>query len=279
MPLILKTKSLRLFGRLGLILFVTEPALAGPFNDPGHAPITMSAWATAVDSFSPGPVDIANPGLGVAQFGLPANTLGPSTNEEFDVYSLGDGGEITLFFADGIANGIGDDFAVYENGFFTPGGLFAEFAFIEVSSNGIDFARFDSTSLHATPVSSFASVDPTDYDNLAGDQPLDLGTGFDLAELTNHPLVYAGLLNPIDIQYVRVIDVVGDGSQLDGLGQPVYDPYATAFASGGFDINAVGVLNTVPEPRLAVMLAAGVFGLAMLSVRNRGKRRCAPFGP
>jgi hypothetical protein len=258
---------------------VTGPALAGPFNDPGHDPLTMSAWATAIDAFSPGPVDIANPGLGVADFGLPANALGPATNDPFDVCSLGDGGEITLFFADGIGNGIGDDFAVYENGFFTPGGLFAEFAFVEVSSNGIDFARFLSTSLHATPVSSFASVDPTDYDNLAGDQPLDLGTGFDLAELANHPLVFAGLLNPIDIQYVRLIDVVGDGSRLDGLGQPIFDPYATAFASGGFDIDAVGVLNTAPEPGFATMLGVGVVGLAMLSVRDRGKRRCASIAP
>jgi hypothetical protein len=83
-------------------------------------------------------------------------------------------------------------------------------------------------------------------------------------------------LNPIDIQYVRLIDVVGDGSRLDGLGQPIYDPYATAFGSGGFDVDAVGVLNTAPEPGLSFMLASGVIGLAMLSARDRRKRRCAP---
>jgi len=66
---------------------------------------------------------------------------------------------------------------------------------------------------------------------------------------------------------------VGDGSRLDGLGQPIYDPYATAFASGGFDLDAVGVLNTVPEPTSTAMLACGVLGLGFLSSGNRRKRR------
>ena len=144
-------------GRIFLSLAVcaigaTSVAQAGPFSDPGHPPSAILSWATEVEDFERGPMDIAAPELGLASFGVPENTLGVAQSDSFFVYSLGDGGWITLYFEAGISDGVGDDLAVYENGFFAPGGLFGEFAFVEVSTNGADFGRFASESLRAFPV-------------------------------------------------------------------------------------------------------------------------------
>ncbi|MBC8187927.1 MAG: hypothetical protein H8E78_06945 [Proteobacteria bacterium] len=196
-----------------------------------------------------------------------------------DVFSLGDAGFITLYFEDGIADGIGNDFAVFENGFVDQGSglFFGEFAFVEVSTDGIDFARFPSTSLQPTLVGPFGVVDPSDYDNLAGDQMIGVGTGFDLHELSDHPLVLDTTIELTDVRFVRVVDVIGDGSTTDDGGLSVYDPYATPFASGGFDAEAVGVLHTVPEPGGLPSLGAGLMVLVLVArTRVRDRRGSCP---
>jgi hypothetical protein len=254
--------------QLGALLIGAALALCGSGvaqAQGGYAPELMQAWATEVEAFERGPMDIADPQGGTASHGLPEYAVGPATGQTADVFSLGDGGSITLFFATGIGDGPGDDFAVYENGFYSVEGLFAEFAFVEVSSNAADFARFDAISFRTTPVPSFGAVDPNDYENFAGDQPLDSGTGFDLTELAGHPLVVSGLLDLNDVAYVRLVDVIGNGSTLDADAQPVYDPYPTAFAVGGFDAEAVGVLHLAPEPSASALLAAGAGCLALLA--------------
>jgi hypothetical protein len=257
-------------------LLVATGGLAGPFNGPGHDPATISVWASEVDDFEVGPRDIDNPELGPASFGLPEATLGPPSPDGLDVYSLGDGGFVTLYFENGIGNGAGDDFAVYENGFYSPGGLFAEFAFVEVSSNGVDFARFPSTSLQTEIVEDFDPVDPSDFDNLAGDQPVGLGTGFDLTDLMTHPLVDAAVLDLTDVRFVRLVDVIGDGTTFDEQGQAIFDPYPTPFDSGGFDAEAVGVIHTAPEPGILATLPAGLGALLVLARARRPSRRCMP---
>lgn len=253
---------------VAMVLLAVGSAQAGPFSDPGHAPSAMLSWATNVDDFERGPMDIASPGLGLASFGIPENTLGVATADSFFIYSLGDGGWITLYFGAGIGDGAGDDFAVYENGFYAPGGFFGEFAFVEVSTDGVDFARFDAESLHNFPVTGGEVIDPSDFGNFAGDQILGMGTGFDLEELSSNPLVLSGALDLNDVRFVRIIDVVGDGSAVDAMGSPVYDPYPTPFASGGFDLEAVGVLHEAPEPGLALALGIGVLALASAARRR-----------
>jgi hypothetical protein len=245
------------------------PASAGPYTEAGHDPSWMLDWATSVAAITRGPLDIASPAAGDASFGVPENATGPASGDSFDVVSLGDGGHITLYFESGIGDGPGDDFAVYENGFYSPNGFFGEFAFVEVSSNGFDFARFDAVALQEDPVPDGGVVDPTDYHNLAGVHPIDEGTGFDLAELSGHPLVTGGLLDLSDVGYVRIVDVIGDGSTFDHLGEPVYDPYTTAYPSGGHDLEAIGVLHVAPEPGSAAMIASGALLLATLA-RRRG---------
>jgi hypothetical protein len=257
----------------GLGLAISQAAHAGPYWDAGHDIASMNAWATGQQDLVRGPMDIANPGLGDASHGDPASAVGPAAGSNEALISLGDGGSIVLTFAAAIRDGAGVDFAVFENGFWTEEGLFAELAFVEVSTNGFDYARFDAISLPTTPVGGGIEIDPTDYYNLAGDQPTGFGTGFDLSELANHPVVLAGDVHLQNIQYVRVVDVVGNGSTSDAFMNAVYEPYPTVFSTGGFDLDGVGVIN-VPEPDLLWMLVAG---LLLLAIAPRGRRAARRF--
>jgi hypothetical protein len=250
----------------------SAPAFAGPYTEPGHTPSEMVAWATDVAAFDRGPLDIAQPALGDASQGTPETALGPvAGTDPFDVVSLGDGGTITLHFDSGIGDGPGDDLAVFENGFYGPDGLFAELAFVEVSSNGTDFARFRAITLQQDPVPAFGTLDPSDLRYLAGDQPIGLGTGFDLAELANDPLVTQGRVDLQHIAYVRVVDVIGNGSTFDSQNAPVYDPYPTPFPQGGFDLQGVGVIHAMPEPGSTALLGAGIATLAALPRARRAR--------
>lgn len=249
----------------------TEPAAAGPYAGPPYFSGDVVAWATSVEAIQRGPVDIVDPNGPLASFGTSADALGA---RDTSVVSLGDGGSITLVFGELIGDGPGDDFAVFENGFLDSGSgeMFAELAFVDVSSDGTRFARFSSVSLHEPDpeqLPGFATLDPSDIDNLAGDQPAPFGTGFDLSELSGHPLVVSGQLDLYAISHVRLVDVIGDGSNQDALMQPIYDPYPTPFETGGFDLDAVGILN-VPEPGRGAGLLVGLVGLAALA-RRRGR--------
>ncbi|MEZ4356070.1 MAG: DUF4465 domain-containing protein [Myxococcota bacterium] len=265
-------RALRRSRWLAIVASLIAPlAHAGPFVDPGHAPGAMAAWGSALFELVRGPMDVAQPSLGVASFGEGPNALGPATADPADVVSLGDGGHATLYFDSGISNGPDDDFAVYENGFFDLNGLFAELAYVEVASNGVDFARFDPDAFNPFPIPAYETLDPTDYHGLAGRHALGLGTGFDLADLSTDPLVLSGAVDLMDVRYVRIVDVIGDGSTHDGGGNPIFDPYATAFPAGGFDLEAVGVIH-VPEPVGPSALASAFLALAA-SHRDRRRRR------
>ncbi len=264
--------SARALVALVLVLGVARtPARAADFAKPGHPIAAAQSWAAQVIALARGPLDAANPGLGNASAGLPENALGSATGSSADTVSLGDGGHITLRMRPPLFDAIGDDFAVYENGFYSVDGLFGELAFVEVSSNGVDFARFPAQTLAMTPVPSFGTLDPDLYANLAGDQPAGLGAGFDLAELETHALVLSGALALARVRYVRVVDAIGDGSTQDSLGAPIYDPYPTPFPTGGFDLDAVGALHAVELPvGFAALLAS--FGVLLLAggLRLRG---------
>jgi len=253
-------------------------AAAGPFaptaGQPGSTAIAASdpafvGWATGYQNLVRGPQNIAIPAGPLASFGSGANALGPADATLANggpIVSLGDGGQITLTFDKPITNGPGYDFAVFENGFADE---FLELAFVEVSTNGLDFVRFPAISLTptATQVGSFDPVDPTNVDNLAGKYRAGFGTPFDLAAISG----LSPAVNPAEINFVRIIDVVGSltlGS-VDSLGNPVNDPYPTAFASGGFDLDAVGVINAVPEPGTVVLAFVGAMGMLVIRRKRR----------
>lgn len=197
----------------------------------------FKGWATGINVVR-GPQDIANPTGPLASSGDPSGALGGTST---GVVCLGDGGSATVTFAAPIINGPGFDFAVFENGF---SDTFLELAFVEVSSNGVNFFRFPSHSQTqtTTQVGGFGAVDCRYINNLAGKYRVNFGTPFDLSDVPNN-----ALLDKNNITHVRVIDVIGTINPLyashDSLGNIVNDPYSTPYATGGFDLNAVGVIN------------------------------------
>lgn len=219
------------------------PAAGQPGSTAIHAESELFvAWATGIE-VTRGYVDISRPdfeqnGSNYASHGVPEDALGPASNS---VVSLGDGGEAIVTFERPIKNGLGFDFAVFENGF---DDTFLEFAFVEVSSNGVDYFRFQSHSQTQTEVqvAAFDPVDPTYINNLAGKYRVLYGTPFDISELDDHHL-----LDKNNITHVKIIDVVGSidpaYARYDGFGNIINEPFNTPFASSGFDLDAVGVIN------------------------------------
>jgi len=255
-----------------LVAICAGPAAAGPFladGIPANSPLFVS-WATGVANLTRGPQNISVAGGPFASFGTGAEALGPATGVASAVVSLGDGGSITLAFAAPITNGLGADFAVFENGFKSGSRVFAELGFVEVSSNGTNFFRFPSVSLTQTKtqVGAFDSIDPTDINNLAGKHVAGVGTPFDLAELAG----VSPLLDVNRITQVRIVDVVGSidpkYGTLDSQGNIINDPFPTPFASGGFDLDGVGVIHEVPEPASAVLVIAGLASIGIPRLRR-----------
>jgi len=182
-------------------------------------------------------------------FATPAHALGPASEDVTNIVSLGNGGSITLSFDVPMANGPGADFAVFENALTET---FLELAWVEVSSDGTNFHRFPNHSLTANPVSSYGSLYTTNIANLAGKYVIGQGTPFDLADLPP-----AAGLDTMDIRWVRIVDIVGDGSCTDSFGNVIYDPHPS-FGSGGFDLDAVGVINFANDCRPMALNAGGI---------------------
>ena len=160
------------------------------------------------------------------------------------VLSLGDGGMATVGFDTVISDQSGWDFAIFENSF-SDG--FLELAYVEVSSDGVNFVRFPSVSLTQTQqqVSTFDTIDTRKIYNLAGKYRLFYGTPFDLYQLRDSTRV--------DIHHVtniRIIDVVGciqDAyARYDSQNNKINDPWPTPFDTGGFDLDGVGLLHNAP---------------------------------
>jgi len=203
--------------------------------------LAFVSWAKSC-TVTRGWQDASDTSLGTATVGVDANgTLKAGDNP---IVSLGDGGIAVLTFSNSIRNGMGYDFAIFENGFADN---FLELAFVEVSSDGINFFRFPATSntQFTTQIGAFDPLDCTRLNNFAGKYRANYGTPFDLEELKN----ISGL-NVNAITHVKIIDVVGSITpslaSYDMNNNPVNDPFPTAFGSGGFDLDAVGVINEDP---------------------------------
>ncbi len=240
-------RSLSLPAILFASLWLPSEALA--FSDQGQTNAEVlrsnpqiSGWADRVLDYQRGPLDYADPALGEASFGSPTDVLGDAGAP----FSLGDGGWIELGFPRAIEDGPGVDLVVFENAFAFGGQVFAELAFVEVSSNGVDFARLPAFCRIARSLGAFDGIASSETYNLAGN--FVGGTAFDLHDLVlaEDPKVQSGVVDLSQITVVRVVDVIGDGvnaATTDFLGRPVYDPYPTAFASGGFDLTGVAIMN------------------------------------
>lgn len=204
----------------------------------------FNSWATGIE-VERGYVHIEDTtfesnGSNRASFGDPLLALGQASGDPADVVSLGDNGIATLTFDQPITNGPGFDFAIFENSF---DDAFLELAHVEVSSDGEHFVRFPSHSEVQSEVQihGFGSTDPRRIYNLAGKYRAGYGTPFDLEELKDSALVDVD-----QITHVRIIDVVGsigDSATFDSYGNKINEPFPTPYESGGFDLEAVGVIN------------------------------------
>jgi len=190
----------------------TAPVACSDHNDP---------FADKVVSFTPG----ASAGFG--QDGYPDIVLGPphgggSSMGSLDVLSLGKQGEIVLELTDiGVVDGPGVDLLVFEN----PFSGFVETGFVAVSEDGQTWHEFpcdpaDNANGYpgcagAKPVFSSPDngISPTDPSVAGGD-------GFDLATL--------------GVKRARFIRIRDSGANSYGG------------TSGGFDLDAVAVVNGSP---------------------------------
>lgn len=258
----------RLRPGLVVVCICPLPVCAGPFDpaagQPGSLAVAATdpgliAWATGFVNYLPSAgVDAAfrTPDRALGPGG---HTIDPVTGQPrdpiFDVVSLGNAGSITLTFDGTLFDGPGWDFAVFENAF---NDTFLELARVQVSSDGAQFSPFfPAFSCTPGPVGAFGSVNPTNLHGFAGKYRAGFGTAFDLAIFAQVPGI-----NVQAISHVRIVDVIGDGSEFDdqpagvdlcGDGMPgpqrIFDPHPTT-GSAGFDLEAIGVrhLNAAPPP-------------------------------
>ena len=122
---------------------------AGPFpgfQDHGVATDLMTAWANEVIGYAPTPGVTDTPGYPPGSPAIPNNiasrSLGPADGQTVSLGELNTAqtvpaGEITVSFAQPVFNGPGADLAIFENAgvFYANPYIFAELAFVEVSSN------------------------------------------------------------------------------------------------------------------------------------------------
>jgi hypothetical protein len=220
-----------------LVLFAATIAAASPCAQ-------QSFFATRVVAFD----DRGKAGGGLFD---PLQALGRPQGL-LHVHSLGIGGHLTLGFDQTIADGPGADLIVTENPFFAGplGQAFSEALFVEVSSNGTDFARVpcayhgpdQSPGPYATvPVgwySGFGGVMPSDpFAADLQDVVLAGGDAIDLADLRAHPLVVQGKVRLDRIAQVRLVDAV-DSVDRDSSGARIHDP-----GNGSADVDAVTILH------------------------------------
>lgn len=187
-----------------------------------------------------GYLNISNTALGYATYGVEDDALGSADGAA--VVSLGDGGEALYFFEYPVSDGPGPDFAIFENGFIDH---YMELAFVEVSSDGVNFFRFDAISEIPTDtqLTNFSTSNCAYIHNLAGKYRMEYGTPFDLEELQGIPG-----LDINSISHIKIIDVVGsidaNWGSMDSQGTIINDPFPTEFESCGFDLDAIGVINS-----------------------------------
>ncbi len=213
-------------------VFTTE--YAAPGIDGIHKNSTsLKAWAT-------GWADPVNYGaLFFDRFKKPENALGkPDALESSGFVSLGTRGSIVLTFDKPITDGSGYDFAVFGD---SPEDDRLELAYVEVSSDGVNFVRFDNESLNNG--NTYGTSDPSLIAGFAGKYRLGYGTCFDLSSLKNKNEVKDGTLNILRITHVKITDVHG-GFDRDAQGNMIYDAYYSLESSrAGFDLDAVGVIH------------------------------------
>ena len=187
------------------------------------------SWAKGVEVYRGTQyINDSNP----ATYGNSYDAQGMPDSTVYKCISLGEGGTALITFDRPIYNGEGKDFVVFENAFNSS---FLELAFVEVSSDGVNFFRFPAQTTSSDDAEGRQS---THYNNLAGKYELGWGVGFDLDDIEDNEN-----LNKNNIRLVRLVDVV-NGVDVDALGNIIYDgDNGSSTYSAGFDLAGVGIIN------------------------------------
>lgn len=252
---------------------------AHPAGQAGSTAIHMDSslfigWATGIEVYR-GYVYIEDTtftanGSNRASFGDPISALGKANGNSSDVVSLGDSGVAILTFDKPILNGPGYDFAVFENSFSDD---YLEFAFVEVSSDGVRYVRFPNHSevQDQIQIHGFGLTDTRRINNLAGKYRMGYGTPFDLEELTDSVGIDVN-----SITHVKIIDVIGSvgpSATYDSYGNKINEPFSTPYETGGFDLDAVGVIHQLltleqKNPTIASIYPNPSNGVLNLTMNN-----------
>lgn len=209
-----------------LALGVCLVGCASEADQPASDPLASLPYARSVESFTPGA------SAGYNEDKLPGIVLGPPLGKgkgagSLDVVSLGAGGELVVGFGQRtIVDGAGPDFVVFENAFWPSDDatlVYAELGEVSVSEDGETWLSFacDTAGDGVGRFPGCAGFSPTlSYDPVEL-VPLDPtrsgGDAFDLADV--------GLSSArfVKIRDLRTLDAGGN--------------------SGGFDLDAVGIVN------------------------------------
>ncbi len=214
-------------------------------------------WAAEITRYAP-----ANPSAIDDYWKNLATVLRPVSGNVFDVVSLGDlsaadiargvaPGSLTVKLAQSAGDGPGPDLVIFGNAFQLAHStrVFAKLAYVEVSTDGVVFARFPSVDTNPRPSGSgwpYITSDARKIYNLFGKAVNAYGPSwgnpFDLRDLAAHPLVLSGAVDLQNILYVRLVAVPGSGSYQDSFGNPIYCPWPT-YGSPGPEVQAIGYLN------------------------------------
>ncbi len=255
--------KLFIFFLAALFSFPAQAQFAPQAGQPGSTAIganspAIRGWATQC-AVVRGWLNIADKSFGAVSSGADADGTGAA---DAFIVSLGDSGVAVLQFSTPIADGPGADFAVFENGFLDPVDAqmaYLEVAFVEVSSDGSTFFRFPAQSLVDTEMQIAGTGVYTDcrqYDGLAGKYRSTFGTPFDLSDIPDNLL-----LDKRRITHVRLVDAIGsigpEGTR-DATNRRINDPFPTPFPTGGFDLDAVAVLNDATSQSVENTFAAGL---------------------
>jgi hypothetical protein len=220
--------------------------------------LAQNRFASSVVNYTPGANP--NPNFSDPTRALAGPTGGGLSNGSLDIVVLGVGGSLTLGFDVTIIDGPGADFTVSENSFVFSGGVFAEVGLVEVSTDGVNFARFPTRYAGSVgPLPPFGVSPMGTFSGMTGGLPVlanvvtntispfdpvvSGGDSFDLAELANHPLVTSNLVDLDAIHFVRIVDAQ-EGVFSDSFGALIWDHGG---ANSSVDIDAVTALHYVGD--------------------------------
>ena len=223
---------------------VAGPALAG---DP---------WLDRVRSFEPG----TSSGFGAEE--LPGIVLGTpeglgENQGSLDVVSLGHAGSITVTFSDNVVvDGDGDDLVIFENAFLSGSLLFAELAFVEVSTDGQEWFAFP--------------YDEETGDGLAGRAPVLANTANGLDPLAPEAGGDRFDLADIGLSHARFVRIVDAGDLIDDPGN-----HSFVGTKGGFDLDAAAAIHSSDLGCISGTVSDGETGVegVRVVVAGDGERR------